>query len=58
MKNKKNIKKIDLSDEAISTTTKEYTTKELIELGKKMNVLKLARPLYEEDENKNKKIKS
>lgn len=55
MKNKKNIKKIDLSDEAISTTSKEYTTKELIELGKKMNILKLARPLYEEDENKNKK---
>lgn len=29
--------------------SKEYTTEELIELGKKQNVLKLARPLYEEN---------
>lgn len=48
MKSKKNVKKVNVVNPTSSKPSIEYTTEELIELGKKLNVLKLARPLYEE----------
>ena len=49
MKIKRKGKKECVNDNKSSKPSKEYTTEELIELGKKQNILKLAPPLYEED---------
>lgn len=46
-KMKENIKDSKIADKP----SKEYTTAELIELGKKGNVLKIAKPLYEDSTN-------
>lgn len=52
MKAKRNLKKINVVNPTSSKPSIEYTTEELIELGKKLNVLKLARPLYDEADKK------
>lgn len=46
MKSKKKVSKKDINKETVLKPSIEYSTEELIELGKKLNVLKLARPLY------------
>lgn len=51
---KKKKRKSITEKEIITFNSIEYTTEELIELGKKLNVLKLARPLYNEIDKDNK----
>lgn len=53
MKSKKKENKKNINNEVTSKPSIEYSTEELIELGKKLNVLKLARPLYEENNGEN-----
>lgn len=55
MKVRKRKKKETSDNKVVSKPSKEYTTEELIELGKKHNVLKLAPPLYKTDVAKNQK---
>lgn len=57
MRSKKN-RKINANKEVIEKKSIEYTTEQLIELGKKLNVMKLAKPLYDDcTDNKNEKNK-
>ena len=53
MKNKKKHKTTTVNTN-IEKPSIEYSTKELIDLGKKLNVLKLARPLYEDSDDNDK----
>lgn len=53
MKSKKNNKR-NINNVTTSKPSIEYSTEELIELGKKLNVLKIARPLYKDDNEENK----
>lgn len=57
MKNKKKHKTTTVNTN-IEKPSIEYSTKELIDLGKKLNVLKLARPLYEDSDDNDKTNKS
>ena len=54
MKSKKKDNQKNINNEVASKPSIEYSTEELIELGKKLNVLKLARPLYEDNNEENK----
>lgn len=54
MKSKKKSTKENINNKAVSKPSVEYTTEELIELGKKLNILKLAPPLYEDRDKEEK----
>ena len=53
MKKRRGKKNIIVND-TVKKTSVEYTTEELIELGKKLNVLNLAPPLYSNKDDSDK----